>query len=55
MALNRLKAIFEEVVILSTCNRTEIYFWADLSEEVALELVFKSMEWDIKLMKYFCG
>lgn len=53
MALNRLKDIFEEVVILSTCNRTEIYFVADLSEEVALELVFKSMEWDIKLMKYF--
>lgn len=51
--LNMLKLIFKEVLILSTCNRTEIYFVTELSEEEALELVFQSLRWDINLREYF--
>jgi glutamyl-tRNA reductase len=51
-ALNNLDMAFNEVVILGTCNRTEIYFEADCSMEKAREQVFKTLNWDKNLMKF---
>lgn len=44
---------FDEVVILSTCNRTEIYFNTLLDREEALDIIFKIIGWDIVSKKYF--
>ncbi|NLZ49905.1 MAG: glutamyl-tRNA reductase [Clostridiales bacterium] len=52
-ALNKLRHVFEEVVILSTCNRTEIYFVANINEDEALELIFQNLEWNSNLKEYF--
>ncbi|AYE33545.1 glutamyl-tRNA reductase [Clostridium septicum] len=43
---------FDEVVIISTCNRTEIYFNGSLSGEEGLKKVFEIFKWDINLSKY---
>jgi glutamyl-tRNA reductase len=51
-ALRNLNTIFSEVVILSTCNRTEIYFTTDLQEEVAVKNIFEMLNWDKKLMDH---
>lgn len=40
---------FEEVVILSTCNRTEIYFKGSLKGEESLNKIFEILKWDINL------
>lgn len=40
---------FDEVVILSTCNRTEIYFNGSLKEEEGLKKIFEILGWDIEL------
>ncbi|WP_163193091.1 glutamyl-tRNA reductase [Clostridium thermarum] len=50
--LPKLNSIFEEVVIISTCNRTEIYFVTDLSEETAREHIFEALHWDKSLIEY---
>lgn len=44
---------FDEVVILSTCNRTEIYFNGSLKGEEGLKKIFETLKWDINL-KDFC-
>lgn len=49
--LEQLKDIFDEVVILSTCNRTEIYFNNSLGAE-GLKKVFNIIEWDNELIQY---
>lgn len=46
---NSLKDICEEFVILSTCNRTEIYINA---EEISKEKLFELLNWDKSLMEY---
>lgn len=42
---------FDEVVILSTCNRTEIYFNGSLNKEEGLKKIFDTLNWDIKLQE----
>lgn len=45
----KLLEYFDEVVILSTCNRTEIYFNGSLKEEGGLKKIFEILGWDIEL------
>lgn len=47
----RLKNKFGEFLILSTCNRTEIYFNHFLGNEEVLKEVFDVLKWDINLME----
>lgn len=42
----------KEVVILATCNRTEIYFNASLSEEELLKKIFDIFNWDYEYKQY---
>lgn len=42
---------FDEVVILSTCNRTEIYFNGSLEKEEGLKKIFDIFKWDINLQE----
>lgn len=51
-ATNELKESLDEVVILSTCNRTEIYFNHSLTEEEALKKIFKTLNWEEELREY---
>ena len=51
----KLKALlkeFEEAVILSTCNRTEIYISHDLEDEELINKVFDILEYDKSLKQY---
>lgn len=51
----KLLEYFSEVVILSTCNRTEIYVNSLLSTEETLRRVFEVLNWDINLIGHcFC-
>jgi glutamyl-tRNA reductase len=47
-----LKEICDEVIILSTCNRTEIYFNSECIDNNIIEKVFEKLNWDFSLMKY---
>ena len=51
VASRALNQIFDEVVILNTCNRTEIYFnsFCDISDEEILKKIFDSVDWDYGL------
>lgn len=40
---------FDEIIILSTCNRTEIYYNGSLRGEESLLKIFKVLNWDIHL------
>lgn len=40
---------FDEVVILSTCNRTEIYYNGSLKGEESVLKIFEILKWDINL------
>ena len=40
---------FDEVVILSTCNRTEIYYSSLLKGEESVNKIFEILEWNIDL------
>lgn len=51
-AMNDLKESLDEVVILSTCNRTEIYFNHSLEEHEVLKIIFNSLGWDEELREY---
>ncbi|NRW90384.1 glutamyl-tRNA reductase [Clostridium beijerinckii] len=42
-----------EVVILATCNRTEIYFNASLNEEELLKKIFDIFNWDYEYKNMF--
>lgn len=46
---NSLKNITDEFVILSTCNRTEIYF---KGQGIDKELIFEVLNWDKSLLEY---
>jgi glutamyl-tRNA reductase len=46
--LNKVK----EIVIVSTCNRTEIYLNHSLNSDEILKEVFKINDWDMELLQY---
>lgn len=50
--LQKLKEICSEVVILSTCNRTEVYFNTNLNREDIILNIFKKLNWDENCIKY---
>lgn len=49
---NELLNYFDEVVIISTCNRTEIYFNGSYSGEEGLKKIFEVFNWDLNLKQY---
>ena len=51
-ALKELNKIYEEVVIISTCNRTEIYISGCLGSEKEIRKIFEILDWDISLLEY---
>lgn len=52
-ALKILSNIVEEIIILSTCNRTEIYFNSSEEDEEILNKIFECIGWDLKYREYF--
>lgn len=50
--IRKLLNICEEVVIISTCNRTEIYFNTERYDQSKVVEIFKVLNWDLGLMKY---
>ena len=42
----------KEVVLLATCNRTEIYFNASFNDEELLKKIFEIFSWDYEYMHY---
>ena len=51
-AVKELNKLYEEVVIISTCNRTEIYISGCLGTEKEIRRIFEVLDWDISLLKY---
>ena len=51
-AIKELNKVYEEVVIISTCNRTEIYISGFLESEDEIRNIFEILDWDISLLKY---
>ena len=51
-AIKELKKVYEEVVIISTCNRTEIYISGCLESEEDIRKIFEVLDWDISLLEY---
>ena len=51
-SVRKVLSICEEAVIISTCNRTEIYFNSEEYGEDKVEEIFKILNWDLKLIKY---
>lgn len=49
---NELLDFMNEVVILATCNRTEIYFNAFFEEEKLLKKIFEIFNWDYEYRSY---
>lgn len=52
VCLNKLKDFCEEAVIISTCNRTEVYLITELSSENLNKKVFQALNWDIEYSQY---
>jgi glutamyl-tRNA reductase len=50
--IKKLLNICEEVVIIGTCNRTEIYFNTEKFDQYKVEEIFNVLNWDLGLMKY---
>ncbi len=48
-ALRELNKLYEEVVIISTCNRTEIYISGCLGIEKEIKNIFELLDWDTSL------
>lgn len=51
-SLEKLKSFCDEVVILSTCNRTEIYFKSKYSGIDVIEKMFEQLNWEKNLLSY---
>ena len=51
-AVKELNKLYEEVVIISTCNRTEIYISGCLGSEKEIRKIFEVLDWDISLLEY---
>ena len=49
-SLKKLKQICDEVVIISTCNRTEIYFKSNGSGMHVIEQIFEKLNWNSKFI-----
>lgn len=52
IVLERLALEFEEVVIVSTCNRTEIYINDNKDINIYLSHIFNIIEWDEEYLNY---
>ena len=44
-------SICDEVVVISTCNRTEVYFNSEEYDEDKVEEIFQILNWDLNLKK----
>lgn len=51
-SVKELNKLYEEVVIISTCNRTEIYISGCLEIEEDIRKIFEVLDWDISLLEY---
>ena len=51
-AIKELNKVYEEVVIISTCNRTEIYLSDCLGSEYEIRKIFEILDWDISFLEY---
>lgn len=51
-SLELLKEYCNEVVILSTCNRTEIYFKSEYNGIEVIEKIFDTLKWNTELLPY---
>lgn len=51
-SLKNLSKICDEVVLISTCNRTEIYFNSPYEDLDMVEKIFETLNWDKNLTKY---
>lgn len=51
-SLLKLRGICNEVVILSTCNRTEVYFTSENVDENIINNIFTILNWDIDNKKH---
>lgn len=51
-SIKKVSSICEEVVIISTCNRSEIYFNSQEYDDTKVEEIFKILNWDLNLIKY---
>lgn len=51
-SLKNLSKICDEVLIISTCNRTEIYFSSKCEDSSIVEEIFEVLNWDKELMEY---
>lgn len=51
-AIKELKMLYDEVVIISTCNRTEVYISGSLNSENKIRNIFNILDWDISLLEY---
>lgn len=51
-SVQELNKLYEEVVIVSTCNRTEIYISGCLGTEEEIRKIFEVLDWDISLLEY---
>lgn len=51
-ALDELKLLYDEVIIISTCNRTEIYISGCSGSENEIRRIFEVLDWDISLLEY---
>lgn len=52
IGLIKLNNVFDEVVILSTCNRTEIYITSEIEKNRVKDIIFDILKWDKTLMNY---
>lgn len=50
--LNKLLEVFSEAVLLSTCNRTEVYLHFDGDKDEVINKVFNALGWSKDLKKY---
>lgn len=51
--LLKLKSFLDEVIIISTCNRTEVYFSSlESNEDLLIKRIFLALNWDINDIKY---
>ena len=51
-AIKELNKLYEEVVIISTCNRTEIYLSGCFGSKNEIRKIFEILDWDIALLEY---
>lgn len=50
--LARVKEFCQEVLIINTCNRTEVYFNTWKKDDEIVDDIFQALSWDLDLKKY---